>query len=196
MENSMSIIEQSFAALRKKVLPAVLDQSSFKNGQILKAYLDSKGYDVASMTDPDALTSLLYEACVAETARLSWTIKPAKLKKFDDKGLYKASSAGSEATFADKVRKAADAATNKKAEDAAEKATMGMIASLRLDSARKTEDFQAKLRARVERFRKSGYKWESVERDIRNKTNELYATSERENEYVGVYRNLLSEVEV
>jgi hypothetical protein len=193
--NIQDVHVQAFSKLRKRVLPAVLDQNSTRNGLILKEYMVSKGYDLANMTDPDALATALYEAVNAEASRMKWLVLPKRLQVQQQKGVRKLSEAGTETAFADKVRKAAEAEANKKVQDAAQKATMEIIASFRLNSARKTEDFQAKLRARALRF-SAQRSWKEAEADARRKIGELYTAAERENEYVGVYRNLLSEVEV
>jgi len=193
--NTQDVHVQAFSKLRKRVLPAVLDQSSTSNGQIMRAYLVQKGYDLANMTDPDALATALYEAVNAEAARLKWTVLPKRLQVQQEKGVRKLSEAGNETAFADKVRQAAEADATKKAEDAAEKATMGIIASFRLESARKTEDLQARLRARALRV-SAQRNWVAAEAGTRSKIAELYSAAEREQEYVGVYRDLLSGVEV
>jgi hypothetical protein len=105
--------------------------------------------------------------------------------------------------FSEKLMKAEVAAADKNAEDAAEKATIQIIASFSLTNSAgapmpgRSADYQTKLRARVQRFRSSRYKWVDVEKDIRKKVTELYEANEKGYERVG-FRDgsLLAQVEV
>lgn len=186
--------ESAYLAMKKRILPAVLAETH-ANGVALRNYCEQNGVNIT--TAPEAeLVEILVRGVTQKFAQLEWKVKPAKLKLLDDKGIRKVSEAGKETDFATKVRKAAEAEANSKAEEAAQKSTLGIIASFRLESARKTEEFQIKLRARVARLQKFGKSWSYIEKDTRQKANELYQAAEREVEQVGVYRNLLSEVEV
>jgi hypothetical protein len=98
-------IVAAFEKLRSRVLPAVLDSTSVSNGQIMKAYLESRGFDFENASD-DTLANGLYEACVAETSRLKWLVKPAKLKVQEERGIRNTStSRHEEKEFVLKVHK-------------------------------------------------------------------------------------------
>lgn len=188
-------IEQAFEQLRARIKPAVLDQKSIANGQIMRAYMDSKGYDIASMSD-DALASALYEACVAETAKLRWLVKPAKLKLLDEKPRTLVDAHKEQELFAEKAKKLEAAAADKKVQDKARGVTAGIISQFKLSSHVKTAHYQKLLHARVERGLKQRTAWKVIESDIRSKIEELYQAEERSLERVGQYVDAFADVVV
>lgn len=187
-ENIVKALEK----LRQRILPAVLDQTSETNGKTMHAYIAAQGYNVLT-TDADTLADLMYQACNSEASKLAWTKKPKKLLVRNESN---PASQQDEIKFAEKVRKAADAADAKKLSDKVRGVTAGIISQMKLSSLGKTADYQRRLHARVERAVKQGIAWTAIEADIRSKIEELYAADERSNERVGHFVDYLNEVEL
>jgi hypothetical protein len=197
---SHEIITNGYHLFKSALLPAVLLEngtSGKTNSTILGSWLVASRINVNELLTPDAVSAALRQAAEATYSRLLWKVQPARLvaEIANSKGIN-LSKVESEGLFADKVRADEAKKAQEKADAAAQKAVQGIIASLQLNSARKTEQFRVALTARVSREQQFGTSWPDIEKDIRSKVDEIYRASERENEFVGVYRDLLSEVKV
>lgn len=191
-EATMAVIAAAYAKLHQRILPATLKQTN-ENGRIMGEYVRAQGHDISKMTDSDLLASLMYEAVNHQAEKYDWLVKPKKLliRQEDNRATFR-----DETNFAERVRKAADAADAKKLSDKARGVTAVIISQMKLSSLGKTADYQRRLHARVERAVKQGIAWTAIEADIRSKIEELYAADERSNERVGHFVDYLNEVEL
>jgi hypothetical protein len=200
MVTQHEIIAAGYEQFKKALLPAVLTEDKVNgknNSTILGSWLVASGINVNQLRTPEAVADALRRATEASYRRLIWKVRPAKLvAEIENTKGINLREAGSETQYADKVRADEVKKAQQKADAAAQKATDGIIASFKLQSAAKTEKYQIALRARVNRSVRFGTPWAEIERDIREKTLELYAAEEKSYEMVGIYRDTLSQVEV
>jgi hypothetical protein len=122
------VLIAAFENLRARVKPAVLDSDYLPNGRVMRAYLDSKGFDWAN-ADAETLAAGLYEATNAEAAKLRWLVKPAKLTKFDEKPRTLVNAYQEQEDFVARSKAAEKAKENKKSQDAIKKQLEDFIAN-------------------------------------------------------------------
>ena len=180
-------VEQAFEKLRERVKPAVLDPSSFANGQIMKAYLDKKGFDFAS-ADDDALATALYEAVTVEAVRLKWLVKPAKVQKLyeNEKVRNQTTAQHEQDSFVEKARKSEAAAEYQKKQDAAKKQLDQMIENVQfVDGLRgriahgKTDAVKLTLRRHVEKAVKGNRDLTVVVKEVNSYIEKQYEEAEK-----------------
>jgi hypothetical protein len=170
----MSTIEQAFNKMRERVKPAVLDHTSFANGNILKAYLEAKGFDFNTATD-DEFANALYEAVTVEAAKLKWLTLPKKLQLENAAPRNETLAKREQDDFNARAKKAeADKAYQKK-QDAALRQINDLIASFQLMDGITGKIKHGATDAIKERARKHLAKAQENKRDLNEVARELRA---------------------
>jgi hypothetical protein len=183
-------IEQAFATLRERIKPAVLNSESYANGQVMKAYLDQKGFDWANASD-GTLADALYEAVNATAEKLKWLVKPARLAKFDEKPRTLVNAYQEQEEFAARAKKAeADKAQAAKQASLKKELDAFIGNILFVDGLRgqvdhsKTEKIKTACVKHLERGIKEKRDLTAVAKEIRNFVSEEYEKVEKASERV------------
>jgi hypothetical protein len=181
----MSIQEQTkatFEQLKKRLLPAVLKETSYVNGAILGTWAKENGIDSSTIT-----ADQLYRGVCQKADKLEWDVLPKSLQRQEVRNQNTAKH--DQDAFAAKLKQADAAAEYAKTQEAALRQIESLISSIQLKdssgnriSYAKTEAVQKACRAHLAKAIAGKRNLVDVARELSNYRDEEYTKAEKATE--------------